>query len=96
MGTNAKFEAKANESGNYVLPLLPVGSYEVTAISPGFRTVVRSGIVLQVGDRARVDFALQVGAAEQKVDVLAKRLWSRPIQAVWVRWSRTAASVNCR
>jgi len=70
--TNAKFEAKTNDSGNYVLPLLPVGEYEVTVNAQGFRTIVRSGIILEVGDRARVDLTLQIGLAEQKLDVVGQ------------------------
>lgn len=72
VATNAQFQARTNESGNYVLPLLPVGTYEVTANASGFRSIVRSGVLLQVGDRARVDFVLQIGTAEQKVDVVGE------------------------
>jgi hypothetical protein len=66
-GTNAKFEAVTNLSGNYVLPLLPIGQYEVTASAKGFDTVVRTGIVLQVGDRARVDFSLEVAPPDRSL-----------------------------
>lgn len=70
--TNAQFEARTNDSGNYVFPLLPVGEYELTASSQGFRTITRSGIILEVDDRARVDFTLQIGLTEQKVDVVGE------------------------
>jgi hypothetical protein len=72
VATNAQFKAKTNDSGNFVLPLLPVGEYDVTSTAQGFRTVVRSGIVLEVGDRTRVDFTLQVGISEQKIDVVVQ------------------------
>src|SRR5690242_11484599 len=52
IATNAQFQTKTNDHGNFVLPLLPVGEYEVTSAARGFRTVVRSGLVLEVGDRA--------------------------------------------
>src|SRR6266550_2611170 len=67
--TNLKFEAKTGAAGYYVLPSLPVGVYEVSMSAAGFKTAVRSGVVLRVGDRARVDFQVEVGVVEQKVEV---------------------------
>jgi len=67
--TNQRFESITNASGNYVFPILPIGSYELNATAQGFKTAIRSGILLQVGDRVRVDFALQLGVAEQKIEV---------------------------
>src|SRR5215510_7921195 len=40
-----------NERGEYVLPLLPIGEYDVTAELSGFRTEVRQNILLQVDQR---------------------------------------------
>jgi len=68
--TDAHFQATTNAEGNYVLPILPIGAYEVSVSAPGFETTVRSGIVLQVGDRTRVDFTLKVGSTSQKIDVV--------------------------
>ncbi len=69
IGTNLKFESKTSSTGYYVLPSLPVGVYEVSLSAPGFKTAVRSGVVLRVGDRARVDFQVEVGVVQQKVEV---------------------------
>jgi len=57
--------------GAYRFPALPVGTYEVRAASGGFQTAVRSGIVLQVGEEAVVNFTLQVGELTQTVEVSA-------------------------
>src|SRR2546430_3256539 len=38
-----------NETGSYALPNLPIGPYRLEATLPGFRTYVRTGVVLQVG-----------------------------------------------
>src|SRR5919201_1497539 len=38
----------SNETGSYVLPNLPLGPYKLEISLPGFRTFVRTGIVLQV------------------------------------------------
>ncbi|MBV8708417.1 MAG: carboxypeptidase regulatory-like domain-containing protein, partial [Acidobacteriaceae bacterium] len=51
---------KSNEEGYYLLPDLPPGRYKVSAEAPGFRTMERTGIVLEVDQRARVDVAMQL------------------------------------
>ena len=58
-------------SGNYTLPLLPIGTYEVTTEAAGFEKVIKTGIVLQIDEHARVDFALQVGAVNSTIQVNA-------------------------
>jgi len=58
-----------NESANYSLPLLPIGTYEVSATKEGFKHVVETSIVLQVDQHARVDFKLPIGAATDSVQV---------------------------
>lgn len=67
--TNLRFEARTNVDGYYVLTTLPVGAYTVTVSASGFKSSVHSGLVLRVGDRARVDFVLEIGVVEQKVEV---------------------------
>lgn len=59
--TNQKFSTVASEEGVYAIPSLPIGRYEVTASLPGFKTFRRSGIVLEVGQRLRLDIQLQIG-----------------------------------
>jgi hypothetical protein len=58
--------------GSYRFAALPVGLYEVRISQPGFRSEVRSGLVLTVGQEAVVNFTLQVGATEQTVTVTAE------------------------
>ncbi len=62
----------SNATGNYVLPLLPVGEYEVVAEVAGFKRNTVSGIVLQVNQETRVDVTLQVGAVTETVSVSAE------------------------
>src|SRR5437867_5579688 len=38
----------SNETGSYVLPNLPLGSYRLEVSLPGFRKFAQAGIVLQV------------------------------------------------
>ncbi len=60
----------SGSDGNYTLPGLPPGSYEVRAMLQGFRTDVRKGVVLTVGQQASVSFTLQVGTTSETVEVL--------------------------
>src|SRR5690606_19757447 len=59
-------------SGDYTIPLLDVGEYELTAQAPGFRVERRQGIRLQINDKLRVDFELQVGSQTETVSVTAE------------------------
>src|SRR5258705_4028928 len=69
LATNTVYSAVTNDTGFYTAPDLAVGAYQVSAELQGFKRVVRTGIVLQVGDRAEVDFRLEVGAVVESVVV---------------------------
>ena len=68
--TGISRDVSANDDGNYVVPALEPGSYEVLVDHAGFRTVQRSGITLHVNDSVRLDFSLEIGMVSQKVDVV--------------------------
>ncbi len=61
----------SGEDGTYVIPLLPVGQYQIEVSREGFQKFVRSGIVLAVNDNATVDVVLTVGALSDSVTVSA-------------------------
>src|SRR5438128_7047000 len=61
--------AISSDSGDYNVPLLPVGAYELTTTMPGFKQEVRRGINLVVGQQAVVNLTLEVGAAAEQVTV---------------------------
>ncbi|HEY1463663.1 MAG TPA: carboxypeptidase regulatory-like domain-containing protein [Terriglobales bacterium] len=60
-----------SDAGQYVAPGLVIGHYTVKAEASGFTSSVKEGVVLNVGDRDRLDFALKVGAISEKVTVEA-------------------------
>src|SRR5689334_5257745 len=60
-----------NESGQYVVPDLHIGHYNLKAEATGFKAAEQKNIFLQVGDRTRVDFQMQVGVATETVTVEA-------------------------
>jgi hypothetical protein len=69
--TNAVRETTSNSSGLYSFPELTPGTYQVKVAAPGFETMVKSNIELQVQQNARIDFTLAVGQASQTVEVSA-------------------------
>src|SRR3984893_18681210 len=68
-GTNAARSAITNDAGAYPFPSLAPGAYTLRAEKPGFKTVVRNQIELQVQQAARVDFELQVGQVSESIEV---------------------------
>ncbi len=59
----------ASSDGNYVFPYLRVGSYTMSVDAPGFKKSNISNIVLNVQDRKQLDVQMQLGAAEEKIEV---------------------------
>ena len=60
---------KTTDDGEFRVPELPVGHYEVKGEHPGFKTVTRKGITLEVTQQAVINLDFEVGAAEQQVIV---------------------------
>ncbi|MGH9339672.1 MAG: TonB-dependent receptor domain-containing protein [Acidobacteriota bacterium] len=69
LGTSETTSAVTNEQGFYKAAALPIGEYEVRAVLPGFKTAVRTGLTLEVGDIARVDLTLELGEIAEQVVV---------------------------
>jgi Carboxypeptidase regulatory-like domain len=69
LGTNTKTTVKTDVQGSYIATPLRVGNYSLTVETPGFKTETRTGIVLRVQDRLRVDFTLQIGSVNETVNV---------------------------
>ncbi len=58
-----------NSAGEYNASALPGGTYNVLVTATGFKKYQAKGVVLDVAQKARVDVALQVGAATTEVVV---------------------------
>ena len=67
--TGALRTSVSDDAGRYLLLSLPIGQYEVSAVKGGFQDAVRSGIDLVVGEEAKVDIRLRIGAVESEVTV---------------------------
>ena len=67
--TNVSRTVKSNEVGRFEVVALQPGRYEIKAEKPGFTTLVRSGITLNVGARAVVNLEMALSTAAQTVTV---------------------------
>ncbi|MGB7068883.1 MAG: carboxypeptidase-like regulatory domain-containing protein [Pyrinomonadaceae bacterium] len=71
VSTNVANRVQTNDSGYYEALLLLPGDYEVSAETAGFKKIVRKGINLSVGGRARTDLLLEIGEVSETVTVTA-------------------------
>src|SRR5580658_7110854 len=69
--TGATHVIPTNDSGQYVAVDLQIGHYVVKAEAKGFKVAEQKDIVLTIGARIRVDFQMQLGAAQETVTVEA-------------------------
>ena len=69
--TNEVRNVVTNDVGQYVAADLPVGHYNVTAQASGFKMEDHHDVALNVADRARVDFQMQLGSTTETVSVEA-------------------------
>src|SRR5712672_2561997 len=72
--TGQVFHLVSNGDGQYVAPDLPIGHYNIKVEATGFKTAEQKGVVLQVGDRTRLDFQLPVGGASETITVEANEV----------------------
>src|SRR5256885_10361941 len=70
--TGAKAQTVTSSTGNYVIPNLPVGPYEVGVAISGFKASSRSGINVSSNDNLRLDVTLEVGQTSERVNVSAE------------------------
>jgi hypothetical protein len=60
-----------NDAGEYSIPQLPAGRYDVSVEQPNFKKTERTGVELRVDDRLRIDVTLTVGQVSETVAVEA-------------------------
>jgi hypothetical protein len=69
--TNVETTAVSNDSGYFSVPNLIVGPYSVAASKEGFKKRLRSGLTLEVDQKAQVDLALETGAVSEVLEISA-------------------------
>src|SRR5437879_279284 len=63
--TNQPRVTTTNSSGDYILPLLPVGDYNVRITSAGLAPFVQSNVTLQANTDVQVDAKLSIASATE-------------------------------
>jgi hypothetical protein len=69
--TNEVRNIVTNDTGQYVVADLPIGHYNVSAQASGFKMAEHKDVVLNVADRARLDFQMELGSTTETVTVEA-------------------------
>ena len=67
--TTAARVVSSNAQGEYSVPALVPGAYNITVEANGFKTIHQNGVVVEVDQRARLDFALTIGSNIETVTV---------------------------
>jgi hypothetical protein len=69
--TGLERDAKTDDSGHYIVPLLPVSIYTIHVEAQGFQTTEQKDIRLQIDEQREIDFALNPASVSQSVEVNA-------------------------
>ncbi|HEX7960140.1 MAG TPA: carboxypeptidase regulatory-like domain-containing protein, partial [Terriglobales bacterium] len=63
-------EAVTNNDGYFQINFVPIGTYDLTVTSKGFRTIDKKGVVVELNKTTVSDFKLEVATVETSVEVL--------------------------
>ena len=70
-GTGLTREAKTDDSGHYIIPLLPVSFYTIRVEAQGFAPVEQKDLRLQVDEQRELNFTLRPASVSTSVEVNA-------------------------
>jgi hypothetical protein len=70
-GTEVTTTVLTDRDGQFVLSDLPPGPYSIVLDAPGFKRLLRSGLVLNVDQTVHLDLTVEVGSPDQTVEVNA-------------------------
>ncbi len=88
LATNTNYKARSTASGDFTVPALAVGNYQVRVENTGFKTHVANEIVVAAGATTRLDVTLELGATQQTVEVTSNA------QLVQSETARVSTEVN--
>ncbi|MEP7352879.1 MAG: TonB-dependent receptor, partial [Acidobacteriota bacterium] len=70
--TGSIFTAASSSTGNFTVSQLPIGDYDLTITSPGFKTYTHSQFHLAAQQSMREDAKLEVGQTSDSINVTAE------------------------
>src|SRR5271165_3499887 len=62
---------RSTSTGNYWVPEVAYGTYEISASAPGFKKYLRQDVSVSVGQIVRIDVQLEIGPATETYVVTA-------------------------
>ena len=68
--TNIDYTGVTNDAGNYIITSVPIGAYVIKVEMQGFKSS-QSSVTLSAAQTARVDFRLEIGTLEERVEVVS-------------------------
>src|SRR6202522_1050903 len=68
-GTGLERDTKTDSAGHYLIPLLPVGTYDIKVDAGGFQSAVSKDLHLQVDENRELDFTLVPASVTTTVTV---------------------------
>lgn len=71
-GTGAEYNTITTVTGNFSIAQLPVGTYDLSVESAGFKRHAREGLRVQVAQVTRLDIVLEIGTVSESVAVTAE------------------------
>jgi len=69
--TNVARTVETNEAGNYNVPFLNPGVYDLKAELDGFKTATQSGVIVEVGSNVLANFTMELGSVTEVIEVQA-------------------------
>jgi hypothetical protein len=70
-GTSAERDAKTDDTGHYLIPLVPIGTYTIRVEAPGFAPNEQRDVRLQVDEHRTADFTVTPASVSSTVEVSA-------------------------
>src|SRR5215831_4751648 len=71
VATNESFSSVSSDSGDFTVPNIPIGQYNVRIEHAGFSSELRKDIVINASATVRVEAQLKVGETRTTVEVTA-------------------------
>jgi hypothetical protein len=69
--TGTKMESISDSAGQYTIPFLAPGDYDITVTKEGFKAAVRKAVHVGSGDHPVIDVKLDIGNTTQSIEVVA-------------------------
>lgn len=67
--TRVQYPGRTNDEGIYLVSNLPPGSYRIQVAKPGFKTIIKPDVVLNVQDALALNFVLPLGSVTEVITI---------------------------